>query len=294
MSRTVSIAACNFIMRPVASFDEFAHHVRSVLDDARGADLAVLPELFTVELWTTREGWQTAPMSELTYLHGFTGDLQQLFESEAQERDQYIVAGSHLVHDEDGYRNVTWLYGPEGLVHVHAKTHIFPAEAEWATGEGDEMRVVDLPFARVGVNICYEAEIPELGASLTEQGVEIILCPSFTMTEHGFWRVRHCAAARAIENQVYAVHASTGGAGHATLPAGWAQSSVLTPCDAPWTPNGVAAQAPCNADGVATATVDLALLAQNRETGAAPTYRDRRRRAALYAGLPSHIGMAAA
>jgi predicted amidohydrolase len=294
MSRPVSIAACNFNTRPVASFDEFAGHVRSVLDGARGADIVLLPELFTIELWTATPGWETAPASEFTRLADFTDDYQHLFETEAAERDQYILAGSHLVREQDGYRNVAFLYGPEGLVHAHAKTHIFPAESDWGTGEGDEMQVVELPFAKVGVNICYEAEIPELSASLTEQGAEIILCPSFTFSENGFWRVRHCAAARAIENQVYFVHCCTGGSGHATLPAGWARSSILSPCDSPWdAPNGVVAEATANEETVARAVVDVDLLYENRENGAATTFRDRRRRASLYAQLPSHVSLGA-
>ncbi len=68
------------------------------------------------------------------------------------------------------------------------------------------MAVFQLPFAKVGFNICYEAEIPECAATLAEQGAELILTPSATFTEQGFWRVRHCCHARCIENQIYLVH----------------------------------------------------------------------------------------
>jgi predicted amidohydrolase len=144
------------------------------------------------------------------------------------------------------------------------------------------MTVLDLGVAIVGVNNCYENEIPECSEVLTEQGVELILAPSFTFTEHGFWRVRHCAAARCIENQVYAVHCSTGARPAGPLPGGWAQSSILSPCDAAWPANGVLAEAEPNQEQVVRATLDLDALHQNRETGAAPTYRDRRRRAEIY------------
>ena len=39
--------------------------------------------------------------------------------------------------------------------------------------------------------------------------------------------------------------------------------------------------------------VDIDKLYENRETGAAPTYRDRRRRAELYVDWPSHMSVAA-
>src|SRR5262245_52923124 len=279
MARTVTIAACNFAVRPVGSFDEFAHHVRGLLDEAGGADLVLFPELFTVELFTTFDDWKEAGVAELTRLDQFTEDYRDLFVREAKERNQYIVGGSHLLRDNGRHVNVGHLFGPDGNFRNHVKTHIFPAEGDWSTEEGTDIELIELPFAKVGFNICYEAEIPECAATLTEQGAEIILCPSFTFTEYGFWRVRHCAQARCVENQVYFVHCCTGGQPGAPLPNGWAQSSILTPCDAPWNPNGIAAQAVANREMVVKGEVDLDKLHENREHGVAPTFRDRRRRA---------------
>ncbi len=110
-------------------------------------------------------------------------------------------------------------------------------------------------------------------------------------SEYGFWRVRHCAQARCIENQVYFVHCATGGkVPKGPLPNGWTRSSILSPCDTPWpAPNGVVAEAETNVEMVLRGTVDLDLLQQNRETGVAPTYRDRRRRADCYRAWPSHL-----
>ena len=191
MARNVSIAACQFVVRPIGSFDEFAAHARGLLDRAEGADLVLFPELFTIELFTTFPDWTNLPVSELTRIHEYgntryTEDYRRLFESEARERGQHIVAGSHLEKKDGRYLNVAYLYGPDGLVHAHDKTHIFPAEAEWHTEEGDTIETIELPFAKVGFNVCYEAEIPECAASLAEQGAEIILCPSLTFTEEGF------------------------------------------------------------------------------------------------------------
>ena len=238
------------------------------------------------------------PVSELTRIHeygntNYTEDYRQLFESEAKERGQHIVAGSHLEKKNGRYLNVAYLYGPDGLIHMHDKTHIFPAEAQWSTEEGDTVEMVELPFAKVGFNVCYETEIPECAATLVEQGAEIILCPSFTFTEYGFWRVRHCAQARAIENQVYFVHCATGAdvPSDGPLPPGWTRSSILSPCDKPWgVPNGVVAESPePNIETVVWGEVDLDKIYENRENGVAPTFRDRRRRADLYREWPSHI-----
>lgn len=282
----VTISAINFSIRPVADFDEFAAHATTLLDRCEGSDMVLLPELFTLELFTTEDDWESLPVGELTRVDRYTKDYRQLFAEEAKKRNQFIVAGTHLEQRRDGYYNVAYLFGPDGEQHEHEKTHIFPAEADWSTIEGERLETIKLPFATVGFNVCYEAEIPECASTLTEQGAEIILCPSYTFTEYGFWRVRHCAQARAIENQVYFVHCSTGGTGGGPIPPGWTQSSILSPCDKPWNPMGVVTQAGENVEDIATGSIDLTVLHQNRQDGAATTYKDRRRRADIYRNWP--------
>jgi predicted amidohydrolase len=290
MTRNVTISACQYHVRPIRAFEDMATRVRGLLDQARGSDIVLFPELFTIELFTTLPDWKRRPISELTEITRFTNDYLDLFKTEAKARGQFIQAGSHLMQVGERYLNVAHIFGPDGEHHQHVKTHIFPAEANWSTSEGDEMQVIDLPFAKVGFNVCYEAEIPECAASLTEQGVEIILCPSATFTEQGFWRVRHSAQARCIENQVYFVHCGLGGQPGAPLPNGWTRSSILGPCDPLWdNAAGIVAEAATNVEMTVTGTVDLDKLQENRRTGAAPTWRDRRRRVDLYRSWPSHV-----
>jgi predicted amidohydrolase len=290
VSATVSIATVNFAMREVRGFDDFARHTRELIDAAGTVDVVVFPELFTFELFTALPNWRERPLTDLPLVDEHTDAYRDLFITEARRRGIHIAGGSHLMSEQGSLLNVAHLFAPDGTVHAHAKTHIFPAESQWGTGEGDELVAIDLPFARVGLIVCYEAEVPEVAASLAEQGAELILCPSFTTTEAGFWRVRHCAQARCIENQVYFVHSCTGGDPGAPLAPGWAQASILSPCDAEWPATGVLADTRPNEEMVATAEVDLDVLRQNRETGAAPTFRDRRRRSSLYLDWPSHLG----
>lgn len=177
MARNLSIAAVNFAVRPVRDFEQFADHVKQLLKGAHGFDLVVFPELFTVELFSALPDWQNLPISELTQIDKFATDYVDLFKALARERGQHIVAGSHLMSKGPGYLNVAHLFAPDEGVLTHDKTHIFPAEADWHTGEGDSMEAFDLPFARVGFNVCYEAEIPECASTLVEQGAEIIISP---------------------------------------------------------------------------------------------------------------------
>lgn len=290
MTRNVTISACQYHVRPIYGFEDLAARVRGLLDQARRSDIVLFPELFTIELFTTLPNWKERPISDLTEITRFTDDYLDLFKTEAKARGQFIVGGSHLMKVGDRYENIAHLFGPGGEHYQHVKTHIFPAEANWSTSEGDKMEAIQLPFAKVGFNVCYEAEIPECASSLTEQGVEIILCPSATFTEQGFWRVRHSAQARCIENQVYFVHCGLGGQPGGPLPNGWIRSSVLGPCDMIWdNPAGIIAEAPTNVETTVTGTVDLDKLYENRKSGSAPTWRDRRRRVDLYRTWPSHV-----
>lgn len=272
-----TVAACDFEVRRPASFDDLARDVRAALDRAGDADLIVLPELLTFGLAALGDPADTLAIA------GYADDYRALFEQEARSRGTHVVAGSHLVARDDGtVVNVAHVYGPDGIVATHAKTHLFSMEGQIGISEGDGLCVLDLPFGKVGVAVCYEAEIPEVVTALVEAGADVIACPSFTIGEAGFWRVRHCLAARCIENQVFAVHCGVSGTPFDGFPGGWARASVLAPCDAPWPDDGVVAQAEPNAGGVARAQLDFDALYENRRSGAVRTYDDRRRRAPLY------------
>lgn len=278
------LAACNFESRPLDTFDDFAADVRAALDRAAGADLVVLPELLTLGLVSLTPDWQSATAgTDLARSADFTDQCLELFEQEAKARAQHIVAGSHLRREGDRLRNVSHVFGPDGLVATHAKTHLFAAEAASGVDEADRLGIVELPFGTVGLAICYEAQIPELVTALVARGADIIACPSYTVTEAGFWRVRTCLAARCIENQVFALHAGTYGPPFGPVPGAWARSSVLAPCHAPWPVNGVLTETPANAPAAAVADVELADLRENREHGDVRPFNDRRRRAPLYA-----------
>ncbi|MEW1717965.1 nitrilase-related carbon-nitrogen hydrolase [Streptomyces sp. NPDC093109] len=284
MSNHLTVAAVQFEMREVDGFDAFAAQTRGLLDRTDGAELVVLPELFTAALFTAKPGWQGDPAGELGRIADYTDDYGALFQDLASTRGQVIVAGSHLVRapDGDGVHNTAFVFFPDGTVVRHIKTHIFPAESGWGTTEGSVLAPFRVGSVTVGVSICYETEIPEVATVLTRKGADLIVSPSYTFTEAGFWRVRHCAQARAIENQVYMVHCPTTGDPGAPLSPGRGRSSVLGPCDAGFAPDGVLAEAAPDTEDIITARLDLDLLHENRRTGAATTHSDRRRRAPLY------------
>jgi len=92
------IAGCTTKLREVASFEEFADHLRDVLDQAAGADLVVLPELVTFELMSVIPGWRDATdLQPVIDTAQFADRYRDFVASEALARGQYILGGTHLV-----------------------------------------------------------------------------------------------------------------------------------------------------------------------------------------------------
>lgn len=220
--KEVKISVCQFEVKECHSFEEFSQQVEFMLSEVPlDSDYVLFPELFTLGLVGAFDDAYNVGIKGLKRLTEFQGEVHHLFADLAKKRKQVIIAGSHLEEREGNIMNVTSLFDETGLVGRHEKTHIFPAEAEWDTKEGDTLEVFHAGPVTIGIANCYETEIPEVSRILALQGADIIFCPSYTFTEAGFWRVRHCAQARAIENQVYVVHCPSVSKGGHLLPPGF-------------------------------------------------------------------------
>lgn len=281
--KEVKISVCQFEVKECRSFKEFSQQVEEMLAQVPlDSDYVLFPELLTLGLIGVFDDAHKAGVKGVKRIAKFQGEVHNLFMDLAKKRKQVILAGSHLEEREGTIMNVTSIFDETGLVGRHEKTHIFPAEAQWDTKEGDVLEVFCAGPVTIGIANCYEAEIPEVSRILALQGADIIFCPSYTFTEAGFWRVRHCAQARAIENQVYVVHCPAVSKGSLLLPPGYGRASIISPCDTRWPGNGVIKEASDNTPTVITASVNIDHLYENRKIGAAPTFKDRTRRDNLY------------
>ncbi|MDM5294780.1 nitrilase-related carbon-nitrogen hydrolase [Peribacillus simplex] len=277
----INITACQFRVENVSTFNEFQKQVEELINQVpEDSDYIIFPELLTIGLSATF-GIQDA--SSVMRIDEYTNQYKELFRSISRKRKQIIIAGTHLERRDNEYFNIAYIFDRNGSYVEHKKTHIFPAEANWCTSEGDNLEVYSIGPVKIGIVICYEAEIPEISRILSVNGADIIFCPSYTFTEAGFWRVRHCAHARAIENQVYFVHCPTVGEPGAPLPDGYGRASILSPCDSAWPANGIVVEAEMNEHTIITGTVDMDELYENRKSGAATTFNDRNRRKDMYA-----------
>jgi predicted amidohydrolase len=186
------------------------------------------------------------------------------------------VAGSFLQRTKAGVVNVAHIFGPTGVKGRYEKLMPTPWERDVAKVKGGhEIGVFDTGKARIGLVICYDIEFPLIGRALAEAGAEVIVAPSNTETEWGYWRVRTGAMARALENQIYTVHCPTVGEapGVVACPINIGAAGIFAPSDRGFPPGGVIALGEMNRPQWVYATLDLDLIATVRQSGGVQTYR---------------------
>lgn len=280
--RKLTIAVTQFKLGPCKRFETFSDSVVKLINRSRKADFVMFGEWFTLGLLAINKDIKKVKYSDIKKVSKYTDDYIELFSKLAMERNQFIVGGTTVEEYNGKYYDTCFMFDPNGKIYKHRKTHLFPLESkEWGMSEHDDLNVIKMENAKIGVCVCYESQIPECARTLTLQGAEIIVCPSFTMTEAGYYRIRHACEARCIENQLITIMSSVVGNLSPKLK-GIGRSSILSPCDKPWPSNGVIADGTMNKEMVVTATINLDDIYVTREKGAARPHKDRIRRSKLY------------
>jgi len=278
MPRSLTIAAAQYGLDPVASLDRYEAKITGWVEDAvgQGAGLLVFPEYGAMELAAVAGKGSDLEASFDAVSASFAG-IDRLHGTLAAQHGVTIVAGSGPRRRGDGcMMNTARIFGPTGKMGSYDKMMPTPWERGVAkmTG-GRELAVYDTGKAKVGLLICYDIEFPLLSRALAEAGAEVILAPSNTESEWGYWRVRTGCAARALENQLYTVHAPTVG------PAPWCvacamntgAAGIFAPSDKGFPPGGIVALGEMNKAQWVQASVDLDLIAEVRATGGVQIYK---------------------
>lgn len=172
MSRPVKIAAAQYEPRIGDLQHNRAEAVRWVEAAAdRGAQLVVLPELASSGyVFATQE--EAAGLSEDAGGGAIVSAL-----TEVCSRHQMFAVSGLAERSGDRRYNSAVLVGPSGRLATYRKVHLFNHEQTWFH-PGDELIVIDLPFGRVGMMICFDIWFPEVARGLALQGAEIIAVPT--------------------------------------------------------------------------------------------------------------------
>lgn len=278
--RKVRICATQFEMRSVLDWDQFVDHVSFFLEAASeyNAHFVVFPELFTAELFSMM-GKDQSTIDSIAQLSTYTDKYVALFSEAAKKYHLHIIAGSHPVIDGDKTFNRAHLFTPTGNYYTQDKLHVTPGERrQWNISPGQVMRVFDTGMARIAIPVCYDIEFPELCRLFTLSGAEILFVPFATDELNSYYRVRHCAQARATENIVYVVLSGNIGnlCGVRSFLLNYGQAVVCTPCDVSFPKKGIAAEADPNSETMVIYDLDLSALVLQRSLGSVLPLEDRR------------------
>ncbi len=222
---------------------------------ATGAKIVVLPENFAL---LSADNHAKVRVAETAG----EGPVQSFLQQQAGEQQIYLVGGTiPITGEQEGkVRAACLTYGPDGtLLGRYDKIHLFDVALtggkehynESSTIEpGDSYCVIDTPWGRLGIAICYDVRFPELFRQLMLQEARIIALPSaFTATTGAaHWEI--LVRARAIENQAFLI-APDQGAGRDGGRKTWGHSMVVSP----W--GEILAELDEQGSGVATAEINV-------------------------------------
>jgi predicted amidohydrolase len=231
-ARKVRVACVQYQMRKVGSFAEFARQVSYFVDvaaDYRSDFRAVAGTVQRATALAPRRVVAAGRHEETGRIHAA---LQQADERSGDAYGLTIIAGSHPVFAGPKLLNIAHVCLPDGSIVAQPKLHITPNERKWwGISGGHTLGVVETPKAKIGVLICYDVEFPEAVRHLADEGAEILFVPFCTDNRQGYLRVRYCAQARAIENQIYvALAGNVGNLPDVTnMDVQYGQAAVFTP-----------------------------------------------------------------
>lgn len=190
-----------------------------------------------------------------------------LLQAEAMDLGIWLHVGSLAIRiGERRAANRGYVISPDGeVVAAYDKIHMFDVDLpngqtyreSTAYAPGDAAVLCDLPWARLGVTICYDLRFPHLYRALAERGAGLLAIPSsFTVpTGQAHWHV--LMRARAIENGAFVIAAAQGGR-HACGRETYGHSLIVDP----W--GTVLAEADHDEPAVVLAEIDPAKVDETR------------------------------
>jgi predicted amidohydrolase len=194
------------------SVESRRRRVASLVREQAGADLVVLPEL-----WTTGAFAYDGFADEAEPLEGPTYEAMAKAASDA---GVWLHAGSIPERDPEGpLYNTSLVFSPSGEpVAAYRKIHRFGFDKGEAVlmAAGEDLVTVRLPETTLGVATCYDLRFPELFRGLVDAGAETLVVPAgWPERRRAHWTL--LAQARAVENQAFVLACGTAGT-HAGVP----------------------------------------------------------------------------
>ncbi len=209
---TVRVAAIQMASGPnvPANLAEAERLIELAVDG--GARLIVLPEFFCIM------GLKDADVVKAREAEGH-GPIQSFLSRMAKKHHVWLVGGSVPLEASvaNRVRNSCLVYDERGKqVARYDKIHLFGLDLGNERYQearliepGDKVVIINSPFGRIGLSICYDLRFPELYRAMPD--VDIIVVPSAFTATTGRAHFETLIRARAIENLAYVIAPAQGG-----------------------------------------------------------------------------------
>ena len=278
--KIIRLGLIQWQMRPYNDVESLMQQAEYFIDAVSGyrSDFALFPEFFNAPLMAKNN--HLSEPEAIRELSTHTSEIVQIFSNLSISYNINIIAGSMPEMRNGKLYNVGYLCKRDGTVERYEKIHVTPDEAKvWGMQGGNEIKVFDTDCGKIGILICYDSEFPELSRLLADEGMDILFVPFLTDTQNGYSRVRHCAQARAIENECYVAIAGSVGnlpkVDNAVIQ--YAQSAVFSPSDFAFPHDAIMAETTPNTEMTLIVDLDLEKLKKLQNEGSVRNYLDRRR-----------------
>lgn len=180
--------------QPGANLNKIISLIRAAAE--RDAKLVMFPECALT-------GYAYESLAEaIPFTEPVDGPSADAIAEACRETNAYAIVG-FLEADGTNYFNAAMLVGPDGLVGNYRKTHLpFIGIDRFLTPGDRAYQVFDLPFGKVGMNICYDISFPEPARALKLMGAELVAL--ITNWPTAAWRSPEFVAnTRALENHIF-------------------------------------------------------------------------------------------
>jgi nitrilase len=177
-----------------------------------GARLIVLPEFFCIM------GLKDPDVVKAREAEG-SGPIQAFLSRMAKKHHVWLIGGSVPLEASvpNKVRNSCLVYDERGKqVARYDKIHLFGLDLGNERYQeakliepGDKVVVINSPFGRIGLSICYDLRFPELYRAMPD--VDLIVVPSAFTATTGRAHFETLIRARAIENLAYVIAPAQGG-----------------------------------------------------------------------------------
>ena len=213
------------------------------------SDIVVLPEMFICP-------YQNECFSSFALYEDQQTVLQMLSDS-AKKNDVFLFAGSIPEKENKKIYNTCYVFDNGGnIIAKHRKIHLFDItfkslhfKESDVLSPGDTITIVDTPYCKIGIAICFDLRFPEIFRLMVDAGAKIFIIPASFNTTTGPMHWELLLRTRAVDNVCFVIACATAFCQNSSYPS-YGHSMIVNP-------QGIVLQKAGFGEQIITSTIDL-------------------------------------